>query len=512
MKDEQGKQNLTTAYGRPVENDQSSITTGGKTGHGYGLLNDTHLVEKLAHFTRERIPERVVHAKGAGAYGYFEVTKDLSRYTRAKFLSEAGKKTEAFVRFSTVGGEKGSADAERDPRGFAVKLYTEEGNYDIVGNNTPVFFIRDAIKFPDFVHTQKRDPQSNLKDPLMFWDFLSLTPESTHQVTFLFSDRGTPADYRHMDGFGANTWMFYNDKDEHFWFKWHFKNEQGIKNLTAQEATELAGKDPDHATRDLFDAIARKEFPAWKVYVQIMTPQQAAEYRFDPFDVTKVWFHGDFPLIEVGRMVLDRNPDNFYAEVEQAAFAPSTLVPGIYPSPDKLLQGRLFAYEDAHRYRLGKNHDLIPVNSPKGTQAYTNERDGTMMTGSNYGSTANYYPNSVNGYAEAKHIKDVPALALEEAKIARHNVAVVDDDYFQTGELYRRVLDEEGRKHLISNISGHLKGAPERIQYRQTALFYKVDADYGTRIAGVLALDIERVKELSLMNDEERAAATAREA
>lgn len=505
------KQTLTTAYGRPVENDQSSITMGGKPGQGYGLLNDAYLVEKLAHFTRERIPERVVHAKGAGAHGYFEVTDDISRYTRAKFLSAVGKKTQVFARFSTVGGEKGSADSERDPRGFAVKLYTEEGNYDIVGNNTPVFFIRDAIKFPDFVHTQKRDPQTNLKDATMFWDFLSLTPESTHQVTFLFSDRGTPASYRNMDGFGANTWMFYNEAGEHCWFKWHFKTEQGIKTLTAQEAQALAGSDPDHATRDLSAAIAAGNFPAWTVYVQIMTPEQAKEYRFDPFDVTKVWFHADFPLIRVGRMVLDRNPENFYAEVEQAAFAPSTLVPGVYPSPDKLLQGRLFAYEDAHRYRLGKNHDLIPVNSPKAATAYTNQRDGTMVTDGNYGSTANYYPNSVNGYAEAQHLPDVPALALEEAAIGRFDMPVVDDDYFQAGELYRRVLSETDRQHLVSNIAGHLGNALSRIQYRQAALFYKADADYGTRVAHALSLDAGRVAQLAAMTDQERAAATAQE-
>lgn len=503
------KQKLTTAYGRPVENDQASITTGHKV--GYGLLNDTYLVEKLAHFTRERIPERVVHAKGAGAYGYFEVTDDISKYTRAKFLSQVGKKTELFLRFSTVGGEKGSADSERDPRGFAIKLYTEEGNYDIVGNNTPVFFIRDAIKFPDFVHTQKRDPQTNLKDPTMFWDFLSLTPESVHQVTFLFSDRGTPADYRHMDGFGANTWMFYNESGEHFWFKWHFKTDQGIRNLTANEAVELKGSDPDHATRDLFNAIEKGDFPSWTAYVQIMTPEQAKEYRFDPFDVTKVWFHADFPLIRVGKMVLNKNPKNFYAEVEQAAFAPSTLIPGIYPSPDKLLQGRLFAYEDAHRYRLGKNHDLIPVNSPKAAPAYTNERDGYMVTDENYGSTANYYPNSVNDYAEAKHIPDVPALALEEAKIARYTLEVTEDDYFQAGELYRRVMNAADRDHLISNIAGHLSGALERIQYRQAAVFYKADKDYGTRVATALGLDISKVTALAALSDEERAAATAKD-
>ncbi len=505
------KKNITTAYGRPVENDQDSITAGGARGTTYGLMNDTYLVEKLAHFTRERIPERVVHAKGAGAYGYFEVTDDLSKYTRAKFLSTVGKRTELFARFSTVGGEKGSADAERDPRGFAVKLYTEEGNYDIVGNNTPVFFIRDAIKFPDFVHTQKRNPQTGLKDATMFWDFLSLTPESIHQVTFLFSDRGTPKDYRHMHGFGANTWMFYNEQGEHFWFKWHFVTDQGVKNLTAQEAAELSGTNPDHATRDLFEAIERGEHPSWTVYVQIMTPEEANAYRFDPFDITKVWFHGDFPLIKAGKMVLNRNPENFFAEVEQAAFAPSTLVPGIYPSPDKLLQGRLFAYEDAHRYRLGKNHDLIPVNAPKAAAAYTNERDGMMVTDSNYGKTANYYPNSVNGYQEAKHIADVPALKLEEAKIARHAMDVVDDDFYQAGELYRRVLSPGDRDHLISNIAGHLCGALKRIQYRQAALFYKADKEYGQRVAGALKLDAAKVAHLASLSTAERNKATAEE-
>lgn len=502
------KKHLTTAYGRPLENDQNSITTGKR--EGYGLLNDTYLVEKLAHFTRERIPERVVHAKGTGAYGYFELTKDLSQYTRAKFLSETGKRTPLFARFSTVGGEKGSADSARDPRGFALKLYTEEGNYDIVGNNTPIFFIRDAIKFPDFIHTQKRDPRSGLKDATMFWDFLSLTPESVHQVTVLFSNRGTPATFRHMDGFASNTWMFYNEGGECFWFKWHFKTDQGIKNLTAAEADEIGGVNPDHATEDLFQAIERGDFPSWTAYIQIMTLEEAKEYRFDPFDVTKVWFHGDFPLIEVGKLVLDKNPENFFAEVEQAAFSPSTLVPGIYPSPDKLLQGRLFAYEDAHRYRLGKNHDLIPVNSPKHASAYTNERDGMMITDGNYGRTANYYPNSVNDYGEAD-IPDVPALALEEAAIARYRMEINDDDYFQAGELYRRVLCKEDRDHLISNIAGHLGGALKRIQYRQAAVFYRADADYGTRVAQALGLDEAKVAELAALSCQDRAKATAEE-
>lgn len=503
---EKEKQILTTAYGRPVENDQVSITTGEKI--GYSLVNDTYMVEKLAHFTRERIPERVVHAKGAGAYGYFEVTDDISKYTRASFLSKIGKKTELFVRFSTVGGEKGSSDAERDPRGFAVKFYTDEGNYDMVGNNTPVFFIRDAIKFPDFVHTQKRNPQTGLKDADMFWDFLSLTPESIHQVTVLFSDRGTPIDYRHMHGFSSHTYMFYNEKGEHYWFKWHFVADLGFKTLTAKEASETSAKDPDHATRDLFNAIKENNFPSWTVYVQIMTPEQAKNYEFDPFDVTKVWYKKDYPLIRVGKMVLNKNPENNFADVEQAAFSPSTLVPGIYPSPDRLLQGRLFAYEDAHRYRLGKNHDMIPVNSAKGTTAYTNERDGIMNTDGNYGSTANYYPNTINNIQTTTEINDVPIIALEEAKMGRHNLEISDIDFVQAGELYNRVLDETGKTNLVSNISGHLCNSKQNLQYRQTALFYKADVEYGTRISEILKLDINKVKELAEMSQSERVKAT----
>lgn len=504
------KQSMTTAVGRPVTDDQTSVTAGKGSGSGYIMLQDTYLVEKLAHFARERIPERIVHAKGAGAYGYFEVTDDISKYTCAKFLNKVGKKTPLFIRFSTVGGEKGSADSARDPRGFAIKIYTEDGNYDIVGNNTPIFFIRDAIKFPDFIHTQKRDPNTGLKDATMFWDFLSLTPESVHQVTFLFSDRGTPANFRHMNGFASNTWMFYNEKGETWWFKWHFKTDQGIMNLNAQGSEELAGSDPDHATRDLFDSIKKGDYPSWTAYVQIMTMDQAKKYRFDPFDVTKVWFHSDFPLIKVGKIVLNKNPENFFAEVEQAAFAPSNIVPGIYPSPDKMLQARLFAYNDAHRYRLGVNSEMIPVNRPKGTTVYTNERDGHMNTGANFGPTANYYPNSVNPHGEADGVIEAPAMALRAASIARYRIPETDDDdFFQAGEIWRRVLSDYDRDHLISNLAGHLGGALKRIQYRQTALFYKADKDYGARLADALDLDIKKVKSLAAMSDKERAAATA---
>ncbi|MEG0585387.1 MAG: catalase [Christensenellaceae bacterium] len=499
------KKTLTTGYGIPVSNDQSSLTTGQKD--GYTMLGDVHLVEKLAHFNRERIPERVVHAKGAGAGGYFEVTNDLSKYTRANLFSEVGKKTEVFARFSTVGGERGSADAERDPRGFAIKFYTEEGNYDIVGNNTPVFFIRDAIKFPDFIHTQKRNPQTNLPDPNMVWDFFSLTPESLHQATILFSDRGTPQDFRHMDGHSSHTYMWYNAQGEYFWVKYHFKTDQGYKTLTAEQAEQIKSHDSNHATRDLFDSIQKGDFPSWSLYVQIMTPEQAKEYPFDPFDVTKVWYHKDFPLIPLGKMVLNRNPQNYFAEVEQAAFAPSALVPGIGASPDKLLQGRLFAYEDAHRYRLGANHHQIEVNSPKHAKAYTYQRDGVMNVDGNSANEPNYYPNTIAG-TPAPDLSFAPPALEVQAIIDRHTRPTEDVDFIQPGELYSRVLDDEQKAHLISNIVGSLGGAKQNLQYRQCALFYKTNSDYGTRIATALKLDMARVKSLASMKQDERVAAT----
>ncbi|HUU39026.1 MAG TPA: catalase, partial [Candidatus Desulfaltia sp.] len=365
------KKTLTNNFGAPVDNDQNSLTAGNP---GPVLMQDVHLLEKLSHFDRERIPERVVHAKGAGAYGHFEVTADVTKYTRAKFLSQVGKRTEVFLRCSTVGGERGSADAERDPRGFALKFYTEEGNYDLVGNNTPVFFIRDPLKFSDFIHTQKRNPATNLKDPDMFWDFLSLTPESIHQVTILFSDRGTPRTFRHMNGYSSHTYKWYNDKGEYFWVKYHFKTEQGIQNLTRQEAEVMKGKDPDHATRDLSEAIKKGDHPAWRLEVQIMTAEQAADYRFDPFDLTKVWPHADFPPIVIGKLVLNRNPENYFAEVEQSAFSPANFVPGIAASPDKMLQGRLFSYHDTHLHRLGPNYHLLPVNAPKAAKVDNYQR------------------------------------------------------------------------------------------------------------------------------------------
>ena len=496
------KRILTTNFGAPVDDDQNTLTAGDP---GPSLLQDVHLLEKLAHFDRERIPERVVHAKGAGAYGYFEVTHDVSRYTRAKFLSKVGKRTEVVVRFSTVGGEKGSADAARDPRGFAVKFYTEEGNYDMVGNNTPVFFIRDPLKFPDFIHTQKRNPATNLKDPDMFWDFLSLTPESIHQVTILFSDRGTPRSYRHMNGYSGHTFRWYTDRGEYHWVKIHFKTDQGIQNLTREEATRMSGENPDHATQDLYEAIARGEYPSWTVSVQIMTFEQAADYRFDPFDITKVLPHGDFPLNPVGRMVLDRNPENYFADVEQSAFSPGDLVPGIAPSPDKLLQGRLFSYHDTHRHRLGPNYHLIPVNRAKGV-VDNYQRDGAMRTNGNAGGDPNYYPHTFEGPQPRPEVAEPPFEVSGMA--ARQPYTHPNDDFVQAGDLYRKVMTDQDRDHLIGNIAAHLVDAQKHLQLRQTALFYKADPEYGRRVAEGLGLDVQEIERLAGLSQEERVKAT----
>lgn len=497
------KRRLTRAFGMPVGDDQNSLTAGKR---GPVLMQDVHLLEKLGHFDRERIPERVVHAKGAGAGGYFEVAADVTKYTKARFLSKVGKRTEVFVRFSTVGGEKGSADSERDPRGFAVKFYTEEGNYDLVGNNTPVFFIRDPMKFPDFIHTQKRNPATNLKDPDMFWDFLSLTPESIHQVTILFSDRGTPATYRNMNGYSSHTYKWYNEKGDHFWVQYHFKTDQGIKNLTRAEAEAMRGKDPDHATKDLYDAIARGEHPSWTLEMQIMTPEEAEDYRFDILDITKVWPHADFPPIKIGKLVLDRNPVNYFAEVEQAAFSPSNLVPGIGVSPDKMLQARLFSYHDTHIHRLGPNYHLIPVNAPKNAPEQNYQRDGFMRTDSGGGGGPNYWPNSFGGAGPDVSAKEPP---FEVSGASDHHpYAHPNDDFVQPGNLYRHVMTEQDRKNLVGNIVSHLGGSQKRIQLRQTALFFKADPDYGRRVAEGLGLDADEVEKLAQMSQEDRLRAT----
>ncbi len=498
------KKTLTTAFGIPVSDDLNSKTAGER---GPVLMQDVHLLEKLAHFDRERIPERVVHAKGAGAGGYFEVTADVTQYTKAKFLSEIGKRTEVFARFSTVGGEKGSADTARDPRGFAVKFYTEEGNYDMVGNNTPVFFIRDPLKFPDFIHTQKRHPATNCPNPDMFWDFLSLTPESIHQVTILFSDRGTPASYRHMNGYSSHTFKWYNEKGEYFWVQYHFKIDQGIKNLTREEATRIAAEDPDHATRDLYDAIERKDYPSWTLEMQILTPEQAADFAWDIFDITKVWPHKEVPPIKIGKLVLDRNPTNYFAEVEQAAFCPGNLVPGIAASPDKMLQARLFSYHDTHIHRLGVNYHLLPVNASKAAPENSYQRDGFMRFDANGAGGPNYWPNSFGGPGPDPEAQepffDVSGVA------ARHPYTHPNDDFVQAGNLYRDVMTDEDRDHLIGNIVAHLGGAQKRLQLRQTALFFKADADYGRRVAEGLGLDVKEIEKLAEISQEDRVKATA---
>jgi len=470
---------FTTAHGSPVYDDNNSLSAGPT---GPLLLQDYQLVDKLAHFDRERIPERVVHAKGAAAHGYFEVTHDITKYCKAKFLNRVGKRTPVFLRFSTVGGEKGSADTARDPRGFALKFYTEEGNWDMTGNNTPVFFIRDPSKFPDFIHTQKRNPQTNLKDANMFWDFLSLTPESIHQVTILFSDRGIPKTFRHMNGYSSHTFKLVNKEGKQYWCKFHFKTEQGIENLTQEEADRIAGTNPDWATEDLFNSIAKGDFPAWRAYIQVMEYEDAWKYRFNPFDVTKVWPHKDYPLIPFGRLVLNRNPENYFAETEQAAFSPATLVPGIEPSPDKMLQGRLFSYNDTHRHRLGPNYLQIPINAPYATKVRNQERDGFMTVNGNQGSAPNYFPNSVEGTpAPCPQSLDTHPFDVS-GPVGRHAPNHPNDDFVQPGNLYRNVMTPEQRTRLVNNIVGHLKNARKDIQLRMIEIFTKADQDYGRRV------------------------------
>ncbi|NIA54694.1 catalase [Massilia sp. TW-1] len=474
---------LTTASGIPVADNQNSITAGPR---GPVLLQDFHLIEKLQHFNRERIPERVVHAKGSGAYGTFTVTHDVSKYTKAKLFAAIGKQTETFLRFSTVGGEKGSADTERDPRGFAVRFYTEEGNWDLVGNNTPTFFLKDGIKFPDFIHTQKRDPQTNLKSAQNVWDFWSRAPESLHQVTILFSDRGTPDGYRHMDGFGSHTYSLINDAGERVWVKWHFKTLQGIKNLSAAEAQRLAGVDPDYAQRDLFNAIATGNFPRWSVEIQVMDDAQRAAWEaktgWDAFDLTKVWPQGEFPRVPVGMLELNRNPDNYHADVEQAALSPSNIVPGMGYSPDKMLQARLFAYHDAQLYRVGTNHQHLPVNRPR-CPFHNQQRDGAMAI-ANGGAAPNHDPVRADVPA-AGGIGHGDAGWPVDGNAGRYDTRATDDHFTQAGNLFR-LLTDEGRRNLVANIAGSLAGADAATQDRQIGHFLKADPAYGQGVADAL--------------------------
>jgi catalase len=472
---------LTTAAGAPVVDNQNVQTAGPR---GPMLLQDVWHLEKIAHFNREVIPERRMHAKGSGAFGTFTVTHNITQYTRAKIFSDIGKKTDLFLRFSTVAGERGAADAERDIRGFAVKFYTEEGNWDVVGNNTPVFFFRDPLKFSDLNHAVKRDPKTNLRSAENNWDFWTLLPEALHQVTIVMSDRGIPASYRHMHGFGSHTYSFINAANERSWVKFHFECLQGIKNLSDAEAGELIGRDRESAQRDLFDSIESGNYPRWKLRVQIMPEHEAETYHINPFDLTKVWPHGDYPLIDVGILELNRNPENYFADVEQAAFSPSNVVPGISFSPDRMLQSRLFAYGDAQRYRLGVNHHQIPVNAPK-CPFHSYHRDGAMRADGNMGAAIGYEPNSKGEWQQQPEFAEPP---LTIAGVAAHWNHRVDEDYFsQPGNLFR-LMTPEKKQLLFENTARSLGGASEEIQLRHVNNCAKADPAYGAGVAKALLL------------------------
>ena len=499
------KPKLTRTNGAPVADHQNIITAGPR---GPLVMQDVWFLEKMAHFDREVIPERRMHAKGSGAFGKFTVTHDVTKYTKARLFSKVGKETEVFVRFSTVAGERGAADAERDIRGFAVKFYTEEGNWDLVGNNTPVFFIRDPLHFPDLNHAVKRDPKTNMRSAQNNWDFWTMLPEALHQITIVMSDRGIPDGYRHMHGFGSHTYSLFNGKNERVWVKFHLKTRQGIKNLTGEEADAIIAKDRESSQKDLFSAIERGDFPRWTLCLQIMTEAQAKAHRDNPFDITKVWSHKEYPLIEAGVLELNRNPENYFAEVEQAAFNPANIVPGIGLSPDKLLQGRLFSYGDAQRYRLGVNHMSIPVNAPKcPVRAY--HRDGLMRVDGNYGATQGYHPNSLGEWAEQKEYAE-PPLALE-GNIDHHDPYINDDCFYQAGDLYR-LMAEDKRGLLLKNTAANIAPVTDNIKYRHAAHCFLADEEYGRRLAEALGLKADKVIELAKMGREERLSATSEEA
>ena len=479
---------LTTAFGAPVDDNQN-IKTAGK--RGPALLENIWLIEKMAHFDREVIPERRMHAKGAGAYGTFTVTHDISKYTKAKIFSEIGKATPMFARFSTVAGERGAADAERDIRGFALKFYTEEGNWDLVGNNTPVFFIRDPLKFPDLNHAIKRDPRTGMRSADSNWDFWTNLPEALHQVTVVMSDRGIPRSFRHMHGFGSHTYSFINSENKRFWVKFTFKTQQGIQNLTDQEAESLMGKDRETHQRDLYEAIEKGDFPRWKLYVQIMNEEDANTYHIHPFDLTKVWPHADYPLIEVGVLELNRNPENFFADVEQAAFAPTNIIPGIGFSPDRMLQGRLFSYGDTQRYRLGVNHFQIPVNAPQ-CPFHAYHRDGAMRVDGNYGGTTSYEPNRHGEWQEQPDYSEPPLAVNGDAQ--KFDFREDDHDYYsQPGNLFRMFSPEE-KQRLFENTARALGPASREVRDRHVANCAKADTDYGEGVAKALEVFLAEQK------------------
>lgn len=477
------KKKMTTSAGAPVAENQNIQTAGER---GPALMQNVWFMEKLGHFNRERLPERVVHAKGSGAFGTLTITNDMTKYTKAAIFSEVGKKTDVLLRFSTVAGERGAADTERDVRGFALKFYTEEGNWDLVGNNTPVFFIKDPLKFPDFIHTQKRDPKTNLRSATAAWDFWSLSPESLHQVMILMSDRGIPKNLRQMHGFGSHTFSFINAKNERFWVKFHFKSMQGVENLTNAEAAKIVGDDREYSQRDLFEHIEKGEFPRWRMCVQIMTEAEAKSYKVNPFDLTKVWSHKDYPLIEVGILELNKNPENYFAQIEQAAFNPANIVPGIGFSPDKMLQGRLFAYGDAHRYRLGANFESLPVNAPR-CPVHNHHRDGLMALGDNGGAQANYQPNSFSGSEDDRSLIEPPLELDGSAWSYDHRT---DADYYsQPGALYR-LQSDDAKERLTSNVAEAMQGIPEAIQRRAIGHFLLADKDCGKAIAKKLGITL----------------------
>lgn len=470
---------LTTAAGAPVADNQNIQTAGPR---GPALLQDVWLLEKLAHFDREVIPERRMHAKGAGAYGTFTVTHDITRYTRAALFSAIGKRTPMFARFSTVAGERGAADAERDIRGIAMKFYTEQGNWDLVGNNTPVFFFRDPLKFPDLNHAVKRDPGTGMRSAQNNWEFWTGLPEALHQITIVMSDRGIPSDYRHMHLFGSHTFSLINAANERFWVKFHFKSQQGIRNLTDAQAAELIGRDRESSQRDLYDSIARGEFPRWTLFIQVMPEKDAGSYHLNPFDLTKVWPHGDYPMIEVGVLELDRNPENFFAEVEQAAFTPANVVPGIGFSPDRMLQARLFSYGDAQRYRLGVNHHQIPVNAPR-CPFHSYHRDGAMRVDGNHGGLTGNEPNLSGEWAEQPDYRE-PPLSLEGA--ADHwNHREDTDDFSQPGALFRLMTPEQ-RQALFDNTARAIAGVSAEVQARHIHHCTQADPAYGAGVAAAI--------------------------
>ena len=501
------RKQLTTAHGAPIGDNQNSLTAGPR---GPLLMQDYQLLEKMATFNRERVPERVVHANGSGAYGTFTVTNDVTRYTKARIFSEVGNQTDCLLRFSTVAGERGAADAERDVRGFAVKFYTEDGNWDMVGNNTPVFFVRDPYKFGDFIHTQKRDPKTNMRSSTAMWDFWSLSPESLHQVTILMSTRGLPQGYRFVNGYSSHTYSFINADDERFWIKLHFKTLQGIKTWTNAQATEIVGRDRESSQRDLFEAIERGDYPKWRVCAQVMPEEDAETYHINPFDLTKVWPHGDYPLIEIGIMELNRNPDNYFADIEQAAFEPSNIVPGISFSPDKMLQARIMSYADAHRYRIGANYAALPANKPQ-CPVHNYHRDGNLRFDGNFGGAVNYEPNSMGGAVEDSRHLEPPLKVSGDAD--RYNHRVGNDDYTQPGNLFR-LMNKDQKEQLFSNIAEAMDGVPERIKVRQLVHFYKADPNYACGVAGKLDLThaSERVAALADLSLAELAEKTSAEA